>query len=48
MGAPFFNLVTLLWSSGTLNVARGCLRVGKRDRAIMFLVATLVLGAIFE
>lgn len=48
MGLPFFNLARLVWRSGTVNLANGYLRMGKRRGALWFLGITILLGAAFE
>ena len=48
LGVPLFNLVTLVWSSGTLNLSNGYLRLGDRRRALFTLGATIFLGVLFE
>ena len=48
LGVPLFNLVTLVWSSATLNLANGVLRLGDRNQALFYLGITIVLGILFE
>lgn len=46
-GAPVFNLARLVWSSGTVNLANGYLRVGSRTKALLYLGVTIFLSASF-
>ena len=48
LGVPLFNLVTLVWSSATLNLANGYLRAGDRSSALGWLGLTILLGILFE
>ena len=48
IGLPFFNLASLVWSRGVVNLANGYLRSGNRSYALYALAFTIVLGAAFE
>lgn len=47
LSLPFFNLATLLWSSALINLSHGYLRLGKKAKATLYLLLTLLLGLFF-
>jgi len=46
-GAPVFNLASLVWSSGTVNLANGYLRTGDRNKALCAMGLTVMLRSAF-
>lgn len=48
IGLPFFNLASLVWRRGLVNLANGLLRSGNRVGALWALGGTVLLGTAFE
>lgn len=48
LGLPFFNLASLVWRSGTVNLANGYIRLGQRINGLLALGVTILLGVAFE
>lgn len=47
MGLPLVNLISLVWSSGLVNLSNGFLRIGDKAIALNTLFITILLGIVF-